>query len=88
MWRLVCPAGCGEKLLVAAKLSGNGGLRVDLERQVVVGPNGEGIPFQIDPLRRHLRLNGLDDIGQTMQHAPAIDSFESRQRAAQPWLYA
>ena len=39
-------------------------------------------------LRRHLLLNGLDDIGQTLQHAPAIDSFESKQKAAQPWLYA
>ena len=51
-------------------------------------PNGEEIPFKIDPLRRHLLLNGLDDIGQTMQHAPAIDSFEAKQKAAQPWLYA
>jgi 3-isopropylmalate/(R)-2-methylmalate dehydratase small subunit len=77
-----------EKLMEDAKMGGNARLSVDLERQVVVRPNGEEIPFQIDPLRRHLMLNGLDDIGQTMQHAPAIDSFESRQRAAQPWLYA
>ena len=63
------------------------GVLPDLERQVVVRPNGEEIPFQVDPLRRHLMLNGLDDIGQTMQHAPAIDGFEARQRAAQPWLY-
>lgn len=77
-----------EKLMEDAKMGGNARMSVDLERQVVVRPNGEEIPFQIDPLRRHLMLNGLDDIGQTMQHAPAIDSFESRQRAAQPWLYA
>ncbi|NBS44907.1 MAG: 3-isopropylmalate dehydratase small subunit [Acetobacteraceae bacterium] len=77
-----------EKLMEDAKMGGNARISVDLERQVVVRPNGEEIPFQIDPLRRHLMLNGLDDIGQTMQHAPAIDSFESRQRAAQPWLYA
>ena len=77
-----------EKLMEDAKMGGNARLSVDLERQVVVRPNGEEIPFQIDPLRRHLMLNGLDDIGQTMQHAPAIDSFEARQRAAQPWLYA
>ena len=76
-----------EKLMEDAKMGGNARISVDLERQVVVRPNGEEIPFQIDPLRRHLMLNGLDDIGQTMQHAPAIDSFESRQRAAQPWLY-
>jgi 3-isopropylmalate/(R)-2-methylmalate dehydratase small subunit len=42
----------------------------------------------VDPLRRHLLLNGLDDIGQTLQHAAAIDAFEARQRAQQPWLYA
>ncbi|MEY3732452.1 MAG: 3-isopropylmalate dehydratase small subunit [Pseudomonadota bacterium] len=77
-----------EKLMEDAKMGGNARISVDLERQVVVRPNGEEIPFQIDPLRRHLMLNGLDDIGQTMQHAPAIDSFETRQRAAQPWLYA
>ena len=76
-----------EKLMEDAKMGGNARLSVDLERQVVVRPNGEEIPFQIDPLRRHLMLNGLDDIGQTMQHAPAIDGFEARQRAAQPWLY-
>ncbi|MGI9129228.1 MAG: 3-isopropylmalate dehydratase small subunit [Roseomonas sp.] len=77
-----------EKLMEDAKMGGNARISVDLERQMVVRPNGEEIPFQIDPLRRHLMLNGLDDIGQTMQHAPAIDGFEARQRAAQPWLYA
>ena len=76
-----------EKLMEDAKMGGNARISVDLERQVVVRPNGEEIPFQIDPFRRHLLLNGLDDIGQTMQHAPAIDGFEARQRAAQPWLY-
>jgi 3-isopropylmalate/(R)-2-methylmalate dehydratase small subunit len=77
-----------EKLMEDAKMGGNARISIDLERQVVVRPNGEEIPFQIDPFRRHLLLNGLDDIGQTMQHAPAIDGFEARQRAAQPWLYA
>ncbi|MBM3589342.1 MAG: 3-isopropylmalate dehydratase small subunit [Alphaproteobacteria bacterium] len=77
-----------EKLMEDTKMGGNARISVDLERQVVVRPNGEEIPFQIDPLRRHLMLNGLDDIDQTMQHAPAIDGFEARQRAAQPWLYA
>jgi 3-isopropylmalate/(R)-2-methylmalate dehydratase small subunit len=69
-------------------MGGNARITVDLERSVVVRPNGEEIPFEIDPFRRHCLLNGLDDIGQTMQHKPAIDSFEARQRAAQPWLYA
>ncbi|NKC30912.1 3-isopropylmalate dehydratase small subunit [Falsiroseomonas selenitidurans] len=77
-----------EQLMEDSRMGGNARITVDLERQVVVRPNGEEISFQIDPFRRHLMLNGLDDIGQTMQHAPAIDGFEAQQRAAQPWLYA
>ncbi|SFL03045.1 3-isopropylmalate dehydratase small subunit [Falsiroseomonas stagni] len=76
-----------EQLMEDARLGANSRITIDLERQVVVRPNGEEIPFTIDPFRRHLLLNGLDDIGQTMQHAPAIDGFEAKQRAAQPWLY-
>ena len=58
-------------------MGGNARLTVDLARQVVVRPSGEEIPFNIDPFRKHLLLNGLDDIGQTMQRAPAIDAFEA-----------
>jgi 3-isopropylmalate/(R)-2-methylmalate dehydratase small subunit len=76
-----------EQLMEDARLGGNARITVDLEREVVVRPSGEEIPFRIDPLRRHLLLNGLDDIGQTLQHGGAIDSFEARQKASQPWLY-
>ena len=75
-----------EALMEDAKLGGNARLTVDLERQVVVRPNGEEISFTIDPFRRHCLLNGLDDIGQTMQHTGSIDSYEAKQRTAQPWL--
>jgi 3-isopropylmalate/(R)-2-methylmalate dehydratase small subunit len=54
----------------------------------VVRPNGERIPFEIDPFRKHLLLNGLDDIGQTLQHAPSIDGYEQRLRAEKPWIPA
>ena len=81
--REVCAA-----LMEDAKLGGNARLTVDLERQVVVRPNGEEIPFEVDPFRKHCLLNGLDDIGQTLQHKPAIDDYEAKQRAAQPWLFA
>jgi 3-isopropylmalate/(R)-2-methylmalate dehydratase small subunit len=77
-----------EALMEDARLGGNARLTVDLERKVVVRPNGEEIPFEVDDFRRHCLLNGLDDIGQTLQHTPAIDDYETRQRAAQPWLYA
>jgi 3-isopropylmalate/(R)-2-methylmalate dehydratase small subunit len=80
--RAVC-----EQLIEDARMGENARITVDLEREVVVRPNGEEIPFKIDPLRRHLLLNGLDDIGQTLQHTPAIDGFEAKQKAAQPWLY-
>ncbi|MCB4820743.1 3-isopropylmalate dehydratase small subunit [Roseicella aerolata] len=75
-----------EQLMEDARMGGNARLTVDLEREVVVRPNGEEIPFKIDPLRRHLLLNGLDDIGQTLQHASAIDAYEAKRKASQPWL--
>jgi 3-isopropylmalate/(R)-2-methylmalate dehydratase small subunit len=75
-----------EKLMEDARLGANARLTVDLERQVVVRPSGEEIRFEVDPFRKHLLLNGLDDIGQTLEHARAIDAYEARQRAAQPWL--
>jgi 3-isopropylmalate/(R)-2-methylmalate dehydratase small subunit len=71
-----------------AKMGGNARLTVDLERQVVVRPSGEEIPFEVDAFRKHCLLNGLDDIGQTMQHAPAIDEYEAKRRAEAPWLFA
>jgi 3-isopropylmalate/(R)-2-methylmalate dehydratase small subunit len=67
-----------DLLMEDAKLGGNARLTVDLARQVVIRPSGEEVPFTIDPFRKHLLLNGLDDIGQTMQRAPAIDTFESK----------
>jgi len=77
-----------DQLIDDAKLGGNARVTVDLERQVVVRPSGEEIPFNIDPFRRDLMLGGLDDIGQTLQHAPAIDSFEGREKAEKPWMPA
>ncbi len=70
--RAVCDA-----LIEDAKLGENARITVDLQAQVVIRPNGEHIPFAIDPMRRHLMLEGLDDIGQTMKHAARIDSFEA-----------
>ncbi len=72
-------------LMEDARMGGNARLTVDLARQVVVRPSGEEIPFEIDAFRKHLLLNGLDDIGQTMQRRPAIDSYETTQPS---WLPA
>jgi len=75
-----------ERLMEDARLGANARVSVDLERQVVVRPNGEEIAFDVDPFRKHLLLHGLDDIGQTMQHAGEIDAFENDRRRTQPWL--
>ena len=62
-------------------------LTVDLVQQVVLTPAGEEIPFAVDEFRRHCLLNGLDDIGLTLQSADAIRAFEARWREQSPWLF-
>jgi len=75
-----------DQLMEDAKQGDNARLTIDLAEQVVVRPNGEKIRFEIDPFRKHLLLNGLDDIGQTLQHAPSIDSYEAKQQAEKSWM--
>jgi 3-isopropylmalate/(R)-2-methylmalate dehydratase small subunit len=62
-------------------------LAIDLEQQTVTTPSGETFGFDIDPHRKHCMLNGLDDIGLTLEHADEIRAFETRHKAAQPWLF-
>jgi 3-isopropylmalate dehydratase len=62
-------------------------LAVDLENEQVVRPNGQPpVKFSIDPFRRHCLINGLDDIGLTLQHKDAIEIFETRRSDVWPWL--
>jgi len=61
-------------------------LTVDLERQCIVRPQGEEIPFEVQAFRKFCLLNGLDDIGLTLRHADAIRSFEAARLATKPWL--
>ena len=61
-------------------------LVVDLERQCITTPSGNEIPFEIDTFRRHCLMNGLDDIGLTLQHREEIIAFERRRLADRPWL--
>jgi 3-isopropylmalate/(R)-2-methylmalate dehydratase small subunit len=63
-------------------------LAVDLEQQSVTTPTGESFHFDVDPFRKHCILNGLDDIGLTLEHADKIRAFEAKHRGAQPWLFA
>jgi 3-isopropylmalate/(R)-2-methylmalate dehydratase small subunit len=63
-------------------------LTIDLEAETIARRDGTLIPFAVETFRRHCLLNGLDDIGLTLQHTADIDAFEARQRETQPWLWA
>ena len=77
-----------DKLMDDAERGANAVVTIDLENQVITGPDGGTIGFEVDPFRKHCLLNGLDDIGLTMEKAPAIDAYEARLSNATPWLEA
>lgn len=62
-------------------------LLIDLQTQTVQTPAGDSYGFEIDPFRKHCLLNGLDDIGLTLQHVDDIKVFEAKHKATQPWLF-
>lgn len=62
-------------------------LTVDLEKQTVNTPDGHTYAFEVDAVRKHNLLHGLDDIGLTLQHVDAIKAFELKHKQAQPWLF-
>jgi len=74
-----------EKLLDDASRGSNATLSVDLEAQEIHGPDGGVITFDIDPFRKHCLLNGLDDIGLTLEKAAAIDTYEKKAAGNRPW---
>ncbi|MGR3539824.1 MAG: 3-isopropylmalate dehydratase small subunit [Hasllibacter sp.] len=75
-----------DKLMDDAARGANATLTVDLEAQTIQGPDGGTIPFEVDPWRKHCLLNGLDDIGLTLEKGAAIDAFEDAARQARPWV--
>ncbi|WP_298726329.1 3-isopropylmalate dehydratase small subunit [uncultured Ferrovibrio sp.] len=77
-----------DKLMDDAKRGQNARITVDLEKQEIRGPDGGVIKFEIDAFKKHCLLNGLDNIGLTLEKKAKIDSFEAKQRGTQPWLYA
>jgi 3-isopropylmalate/(R)-2-methylmalate dehydratase small subunit len=77
-----------DKLMDDAERGANAIVSIDLEKQEIRGPDGGCIRFDIDPFRKHCLLNGLDDIGLTLEKAVAIDSFEGKNKASQPWLWS
>ena len=86
MLLITLPQAQVDKLMAQAQTGKD--FTVDLEKQTITTPDGAVTPFEIDATRRHNLLNGLDDIGLTLQHIDKIKAFEAKQKAEQPWLYA
>ena len=74
-----------QKLFDDAERGANATLTVDLEAQEIRGPDGGKIAFEIDPFRKHCLVNGLDDIGLTLEKADKITAYEKQAAAARPW---
>ena len=74
-----------EKLLDDANRGANATLTIDLAAQEIRGPDGGVVKFDIDPFRKHCLLNGLDDVGLTMQEGKKIDDYETKVKSARPW---
>jgi 3-isopropylmalate/(R)-2-methylmalate dehydratase small subunit len=74
-----------DRLMADAERGANATLTVDLETQEIRGPDGGVIKFDIDPFRKHCLLNGLDDIGLTLQKADKIAAFETAAARSRPW---
>ena len=74
-----------EKLLDDASRGSNAVLTVDLESQTITGPDGGTISFDLDPFKKHCLMNGLDDIGLTMEKAASIDTYEEK-LSERPWV--
>lgn len=75
-----------DKLMEDAERGANATVSVDLEAQEIKGPDGGTIKFDIDPFRKHCLLEGLDDVGLTLQKEDKITSFEEARGVDQPWL--
>ena len=75
-----------KKLLDDADRGSNATITIDLPKQEIRGPDGGTVKFDIDPFRKHCLLNGLDDIGLSLEKVSSIDAFEKKQAKAQPWL--
>ena len=74
-----------DRLMEDARRGSNARITVDLEAQTVSASEGEVFHFEIDPFRKHCLLNGLDDIGLTLENAGDIDAYEAKTRMSRPW---
>ena len=84
---LVLPEETVEGLFDVAEREPGCRMTIDLPGQSVTAPDGTRIPFEIDGFRKQMLLDGLDEIGLTLQHADAIRAYEERRRREAPWLF-
>lgn len=84
---VVLPAETVEAFAGIARTQPDAPFMVDLERQVVVPPNGAPVPFEIDGLRRRALMKGVDDLGLTSEFGPAIADYQEKDKAARPWVW-
>jgi 3-isopropylmalate/(R)-2-methylmalate dehydratase small subunit len=85
MLPIVLPKEQVDVLMKDAQKGANARVEVNLEDQTITASDGDVIKFDIDPFRKHCLLNGLDDIGLTLEKAASIDSFEAKAGVARPW---
>jgi 3-isopropylmalate/(R)-2-methylmalate dehydratase small subunit len=82
---IVLPQDQVDMLMADAKKGANARVTVDLAAQTVTSSDGQSFAFEVDPFRKHCLLNGLDDIGLTLEKAAAIDTFEKKVATLRPW---
>ncbi|MFN3646470.1 MAG: 3-isopropylmalate dehydratase small subunit [Gemmobacter sp.] len=83
---IVMPAEVVEVLMADARKGANARMTIDLPSQTVTTSDGQTFGFEVDPFRKHCLLNGLDDIGLSLEKVAAIDSYEARAAVARPWV--
>ncbi len=83
---IVLPKEQVDALMEGAKRGANARVTVDLETQTITSSDGQRFPFEVDAFRKHCLLNGLDDIGLTMEKAKSIELFEMSASQARPWV--
>ena len=86
MLPIILPADQVKILMNDSEKGSNARIEVDLEAQTITSADGKVFSFEVDPFKKHCLLNGLDDIGLTMEKSSSIDAFEKKLEIEQPWL--
>ena len=83
---IILPEEQGAILMNDSEKGSNARIEVDLEAQTITSADGDVFSFEVDPFKKHCLLNGLDDIGLTMEKSSSIEAFEKKLKIEQPWL--